>query len=784
MDLTPQYAEFTTVMVIASIALGLLSIARLFLKGDNEVALNEDDTPTTLATRGAFVNVVIGRNIVAPIFAWAGLRFTRQEAIPGGGGGGKGFGGGGGGSQTQTVYYEDGWHIICLGPAGVLHQVLSNGKNILPSPISSVNTPSGSIVETEEGRMQIFWGEVNQPVNTALGNRLGNIQSSWPYLCYVFWREKNLGGSANWPSIEYDIEVLCQQNSPGTFAPGLADANGRRGANPASIIHQIWTANWPHGAGLPSDSLDFDSLESFGLLMEAEHLPMNILFREGNNDATKWLQAVLADAGVLLVDYPIGRIVLSALRVPTFPLPLVGKAYQLQPEAEVEVIPFDDINQVDRVLFTYKSIDLKYRDDTVEFGDDGVAEDNSRYRIEKVRLDTVTSPLVARLVANRRAAEILGDVASVKYRLARSASLLMPGQVFEDSEGRIVRVISKKLGVRVPEATIEAMIDTYGLPPLTDTDDDGTVGGAQIAVPDRMVTMIELPASVSGTASMAVGVFRVRFNRAQFGADLWFSIDDGDNYTRTNEQNASCSGFLLNEQILIGDGPDLIEAGPLATSNNPDAEEVLDLSGQESEWQNGRQVCIIEDADGNYEAFFLRQTELQPEDIWQQATVYAINDFVIPSAPNSNGLRYRCSAVSGGAESGTVEPDWPATLGSTISDNELVWVSERFQYRLQGLIRSRYETTPRAFPVGSKVFVIEASKVVQIRNSTFLVPGETLCVKTAPRTSSDTLNIDNTVAYCRQLTGQAIAEPGLRFLITGDGDLIVTNIGTRIVVPD
>jgi hypothetical protein len=782
MDVTlvPQYAELTTFTVLTTVALGLLFVARLFLK-DDSTGLNEDDTPTTLATRGSFCNVVIGRRQVGPVFAWAGQRFTRQESS--GGGGGKG-GGASSASTSQTVYFEDGWHVICLGPAGVLHRIMENGKNILPSPISAANTPSGSTIETEMGSFQIYWGEVDQPLNSALVTRLGGIASTWPFLCYVFWRGRRLGSSPTWPSTEYDIEVLCQQSAPGTFEPTLTDADNRRGANPASAMHQLITANWPHGCGLAASKLDFDSLEALGLQMEVEEIPVNFLLRDGDNEATKWMQAILADVGCLLVDYPDGRLGLPMLREPVFPLPVVDESFQTAPEVEVEVIPFTDIGQADRVMFTFKNIDLRYRDDTIEFGDDGVAEENSRYRIERVRIDTVTSPLAARVVGNRRAPEVMGDVASIKYPVIRGASLLMPGQVFEDAEGRIVRVLSTKRGVRVPEATLEAMIDTYGLPPLPDADDPGGVAGNQPAVPDAMVTLIELPASVSGATSIAVAVLRARANRSQFGSDLWFSIDDGANYTLLGQQNASCSGFLLTEGLDASAGPEVLETGPTLVSNNPDAGEVLNLAAQVSEWQNGRQLCLIEAADGSYEATFLREIELLPETIWAPETTYSVGDYVIPSAPKATGLRYRCVATSGTAESGTVEPDWPTLVSSTVADNEVTWKAERFEYRLLGLIRARYETTAKTFVAGAKVFIVETSKITPIRSLAMFLPGETLCVKTTPRTASDVLNIDNAIAYCRQLTGAAIATPGFDFIIDGDGNLIVTNIGDRLIAPE
>jgi hypothetical protein len=780
-----MHADLTIGFLIVAAA-GFLILSRFFLKGSRiDQEIQEDDTPTTLASRGVFINVVCGTRRLGPLFGWAGRRITKEEVVGSVDGGGKG-GGGGGGEVTQTVYFEDGWHILCMGPASVISDIFENGKSILETPLSIQSAPSGSVIETEVGSFKVFWGIVDQPVDDDLSERLG-INSRWPYVCSVLWIEKRLGTGPTWPSMEYVVTALgCadNDNSIGTFEPTLTSGN-ESGINPAFLVYQFLTGAWPHGAGIDPDLLDITTLDAIGNLFSDDEgddfLPMNLLISEGNNDIERWIQAVLLDAGFFMVDHPSGRLVFLPIREPVGTLPVVSAEYQTQPEVEVEIVPFDDVNEVNRVIFTFKDRSGNYRDETVEFGDDGVAEVNRRYRIAKIRLDTVTDKVTARRVANRRAPEALGDLVNIRYRVVRGASLFMPGQVFQDAEGRVVRVISSQKDTTSPESVLDCALDTYGLPALDDADDAGIGGVDNTAVADTQFTFVELPASVSGTSSIAIGVLRSRKNRRQAGATIWGSIDDGATYTQLGTQNSAAAGFSLLEAIDAEDGPDLIEEGPLLVGKDFDANTVLNLAGQVSSWQNGRQLMVVEDSSGNVEAFFLREIELQPEDEWEASTLYNVGDYIVPTANNSTGLRYRCVNAVGSQLSNSNEPDWSVVLGIPTNDADLQWTPEHFEYRALGLIRERLDSTARSFVIGDKVWIIEASRISALRSPSLLTPGEDLCIKTQPFTSSETFNIDNSAEVCKTLTGAAVAIPGLVFVISADGEQIVSNIGDRLV---
>lgn len=210
----PQLAWVQIGLLILSIALSYLA-GKLLAK---RVKPKFDDRVTTLATRGSYVPRVIGRRKVGCIFAWAGQRYTRKEKMDGGKG--STFSG-----PKSTVYVEHGWHLLAMGPVRKLHQITQNGEALFVGPITSTSHPSGSTIDLgKEGSFRIFWGELDQPINTFLSDsERVTVASRWPGMCYIEWRNKRLGTAAIWPTIEYEIECRNQStiltNTPAYMEP-------------------------------------------------------------------------------------------------------------------------------------------------------------------------------------------------------------------------------------------------------------------------------------------------------------------------------------------------------------------------------------------------------------------------------------------------------------------------------------------------------------------------------------------------------------------------------------
>lgn len=188
-----------------AISIGLSLLAGILLKPKSKSPI-QDDKPTTLTTRGSYINWYIGVRRLGYAFAWAGNREKRKEKAEGG----KGFGG-----SKQDVWYEAGWHVISVGTVDELHYIIEGGKIIFSGPITRESHPSGSTVAIDEAQsFTIYWGELNQPVNTFLGDsgRVG-ITSRWPYACYLVWNKKRLGSSPTWGEINY----VCARRPSGLF---------------------------------------------------------------------------------------------------------------------------------------------------------------------------------------------------------------------------------------------------------------------------------------------------------------------------------------------------------------------------------------------------------------------------------------------------------------------------------------------------------------------------------------------------------------------------------------
>lgn len=234
-----------------AIGVGLSILAGLLLDEDSPADL---DKPTTLSTRGSYPMWLCGRNLLAPVFCWAGLeeREIRSEDVEGG----KGFGG-----QEQDVYYEPGVHLLTWGKCDALYAIRQGGKNIFLGVLTPESHPSGTLVDLgKEGAFYIYWGEVDQPINTYLGDasRLG-ISSRWPYACYIVWNKKRLGGSPNWPDLKYLVERQ----------PSNTKLTGSTG----------W---YEDGRTLSGDTFDVD-----GFLSDADE---NVGYLEFNGDRTEDFQ--------------------------------------------------------------------------------------------------------------------------------------------------------------------------------------------------------------------------------------------------------------------------------------------------------------------------------------------------------------------------------------------------------------------------------------------------------------------------------------------------------------
>ena len=193
-------------LMYAVIAAALSYAISYFLRKDPPNHGPLEGAVATTAIRGTLLPFLLGRIRVGPTIGWVGLRRIHRR-----GSSKKGY---------RYYYYEKGMHCLTIGPGKSLNAIYEEGKIIFPvsttdkwgkvttdASLTPVTHPSGSSFETAKGTARIYWGEVDQPVDTMLSEATG-VSSRYPYIMYVVWDEKYLGQSRTmWAQLDYDIEV-------------------------------------------------------------------------------------------------------------------------------------------------------------------------------------------------------------------------------------------------------------------------------------------------------------------------------------------------------------------------------------------------------------------------------------------------------------------------------------------------------------------------------------------------------------------------------------------------
>jgi hypothetical protein len=110
----------------------------------------------------------------------------------------------------------------------------------------------------KSGSFKIYWGEDTQPVNATLAAQMG-VSSRWPNVCYIHWNAKRLGQSPIWQLIEYDIERKTSQSV-------LSDTNDFIDPDDElSTIERDITDNLDGASGVGYLELDGDQTPHFGV---------------------------------------------------------------------------------------------------------------------------------------------------------------------------------------------------------------------------------------------------------------------------------------------------------------------------------------------------------------------------------------------------------------------------------------------------------------------------------------------------------------------------------------
>lgn len=678
----------TLLLIGAQIGLSLLSEA---LREDETPEFTFDDTPTTLAQRGGFIPLVLGRRRVGPVFAWAGDRVVIKE----GGSSGKGSSGGGAssGPPIQNVYHEAAWHILCVGPAEKLHQIYRNGEGQLPAPIDRVGTPSGSTVATPFGSFQIFWGECDQPLNGFLGafDRV-DVTSRWPHHCYVVWSQYRLSTTPRWPQVEYEIEVRVDSTIPvlddsDDFIDETTPGSEDDGVNPAWALSQILTGSFPHGVNIESNRVDHDRLEELGDALDAdkEHLPINLLIQKGKS-ADKVVGEILQDIGATLPQ--IAKQLVPFLMREGGTLPIFDDTLLT---SRIPTREFQRGGRLgDRLVFLYRDRTISYRVEDLAIDDDAVAFRRGHYKTKRLKMSTITDHATAVKVADRRAQEDIASTYVITFDLARQGRLLAAGQAFTLAGKGDFRVASVELKQLSSLVVVEAIRDFYSVPATGFSPPaPGSSGSGIPPLPDDPFDFMEMPFEISGGSTfatpIAIAVVRNRAHKQITDATLFMSVNASFFRLYGVANDLSVTGLLTEPLAALDD--EVIENGPIfdAESLLVDLANVLDLTSDELSWRQGRQLLFIND-----EIFFLRNI---------------------------------------------------TALGGTL-------------WRLNGLIRKRMDTDREAHAITDRIWIADRSEM-SLYTRVPVRPGVTLSVKTLPGANGLRVAIGDVTAVTRDLVGRA-----------------------------
>lgn len=803
-DAQPEQSEALVSLIILVVVVGLSLLAGYLIAKKNKATL-KDDKPTTTVTRGTFVHWLIGIRRLGPLFCWAGDRGSVEESS----------GKKGGGAPKQRVWHENGWHLLCIGPCDKLHRILQNGEAIFQGPITSLSHPSGSFIDVgTEGGFFIYWGEPDQPANTWLGesNRVG-VSSRWPYHCYVVWAVKRLGQSANWPLLDYEIEkgidpadsnlvlsnpeiaptrtltgtisavfdidalgpspdriiiqaAVAQDYPPESlarlagnalpdqdldvlfaehfnhaigvyppshpnagetiyelrtrvnFANGAltgADVTGTLqsyeelrdlGINPAHAIDQMLHATWPAGMGLPTTgpfaAFDLDTLEDLGILMGAggaEELRSSWIAIDGDPVQTL-LGTGLQDMGVMVPLDPIsGKIKFIALREPSGILARIRDDLIVGELPETEVLHAD--RPADRLTFSFPDRNLVDRDGTIAVMDDGQIESGFEMQNARgVQITITTNFGTASVIAQRRSQEELAGGAAVKLKTNRATRNLLPGDAITvDALPEIMRVASVKLNTETNTVLLELMADFYGVPksPFVDTAPPED-GGLLPVEPDLLKRIFEVSEYVLGAEASTLIMPRIRAHSQTFSASMHVSADNISYILKGDEFDLQTGG-TLSQALLAPNkgGASLIEGGLAMDQIGPEftvlGPDIAGVLDLTSDLPNWRigRQLVIIFSTAGTEVCFLRNVTAVAGDTW----------------------------------------------------------------RLDGLIRARYETVALDHPIGSEVYIFDTLDVFTMQDPLF-IPGSTMWGKTQPQ-AGGILPLDADIPVATTLYGSGLA---------------------------
>lgn len=192
-------ADFGLILALTLVAVGLSAISGLIRPKRAKTPFIDEREPTT-ASRGAFISRLFGARIVGPLIAWVGNRTD----------------------PTGAEKRESTLHILCLGAdiddfsAATVRvtEIYINGERVVEfQGLDAVkNKQDITIKGVNEGTLWFSSGTGAHPdcplFNSVFDADGTKINSKWFKLAWIYWENKFLGESYQWPDIQYEIRYI------------------------------------------------------------------------------------------------------------------------------------------------------------------------------------------------------------------------------------------------------------------------------------------------------------------------------------------------------------------------------------------------------------------------------------------------------------------------------------------------------------------------------------------------------------------------------------------------
>lgn len=486
-------------------------------------------------------------------------------------------------------------------------------------PQSSVLTrssyPSGSTIslgtDASNGQMGVFkvyWGEDVQPSNSFL-NSVAGVNSTWPHTFHIVWEPRELGTTATWPSQEFIVEVECQQSTVGGKPTYISDS-GRSGVNPAAAIYQMLFELPPYGMGLDQNDYnmgDFTALAERFALDGPEPFPCSVYLSAGKSFKDGIIQ-VLEDTGVSWwFDKATGKNRFTAVRKVEEFTTVEAQDYS---ESDMDLIYDYATLEPTSTVYAFLDRNRAFARSTLRRSEDGLLRlGEGGPTATKVDLGTVTDYTTANMIASRRDQERTQQE-EIPLTLSINYMDIDMGALYSITglQGKY-RVKSYEPDLLSYTAKVTFIRDVYSVDNDYSPVEESIIDQGLLDPEEDVVTLQE-PTRIMAPDADGVVLFKRRAHNQITGSTLTISPDD-TTYVRTLGSGTYSSGGTLSE-ALPDTLPLLIEEGPTINNVDPDILGVADLSGSESVWQSGSQMCLI-----NGELFFLRNITALAEDSYR-----------------------------------------------------------------------------------------------------------------------------------------------------------------------